>query len=142
MKMRNLLLGLAALTLTATASVAQDGPNTLDGVYSAEQAARGKDLYADFCSSCHANNLTGTPGGPGIAGVRFNVKWGKKSVGELYTYIHDNMPAGSPGLLTETEYLDVIAYILEVNKYPAGEGVELTADIEALNAITIGTAAK
>lgn len=142
MKMRTLFLGLAAMTLSATASIAQEGANTLDGVYSVEQAERGKTLYEDYCSACHANNLTGTPGGPSIAGVRFNVKWGKKSVGELYTYIHDNMPAGSPGLLTENEYIDVVAYILEVNKYPASEDSELAVDIDALNAITIGPAAK
>jgi hypothetical protein len=46
------------------------------------------------------------------------------------------MPANAPGSLSKTQYLDILAYILEVNGYPAGSQ-QLTADDQKLNQIKI-----
>lgn len=141
--MKNLLKvgGAASLALAlAIVPAAAQEATSADGIYALEQAERGVEVYANNCAACHADNMTGTPGGPGIAGSRFKALWAKKSVGELYTKIHDTMPAGMGGSLTEEEYLDVVAYILQTNKFAPGD-TAMTADIEALNAVTIGTAA-
>lgn len=128
-----------ALAMAIVPAAAQDATNA-DGIYALEQAERGAAIYADFCAACHADNLTGTPGGPGIAGSRFKALWAKKTVGDLYTKVHDTMPAGMGGSLTEEEYLDVVSYILQTNKFAPGEA-PMTADLDVLNAVTIGTAA-
>ena len=47
------------------------------------------------------------------------------------------MPVGSPRSLSPQEYADVLAYLFELNKYPAGQQ-ELTPAREQLEAITIG----
>ena len=44
------------------------------------------------------------------------------------------MPQDAPGRLSDAEYTDVVAFMLEANSYPAGE-VELPADKAALDEI-------
>src|SRR5437867_13016755 len=49
-------LAACILALGARDAVAQtraSPPSTLNGVYTAEQAVRGRDLYAGMCQSCH-----------------------------------------------------------------------------------------
>jgi hypothetical protein len=35
--------------------------------------------------------------------------------------MHDTMPQNAPGSLTAPEYIDVLAHVLSLNKYPAGD---------------------
>lgn len=88
-----------------------------DGVYTDSQAARGEDAFAVYCFSCHKN---------GFRGQAFMKSWGQDKVSSLFNFIKANMPAGSPGVASEREYLDVVAYILSTNGFPAG-GEDLTA---------------
>jgi hypothetical protein len=46
------------------------------------------------------------------------------------------MPPGGAGSLSDREYLDVVAYILQFNKYPAG-AQELTPEKSLLEKIVI-----
>lgn len=128
----------ALAAMSAIPASAQDLASA-NGIFTADQATRGMDVFEMNCAGCHASNLNGTPGGPGIAGSRFKVKWAKKTVGDFYTKIHDTMPAGMGGSLTEAEYIDIVAYILSVNKFAPGDA-ELVVDADALKAITIGAA--
>lgn len=85
---------------------------TADGVYTAAQAKSGGDLYVMLCQSCHAAiTHTGTP---------FRAKWVGRTLGDLYTYIREEMPKTEPGSLSEEEYTLVLAYILRMNGMPAG----------------------
>jgi cytochrome c553 len=85
---------------------------TADGVYTAAQAKSGGDLYVMLCQSCHAAiTHTGTP---------FRAKWVGRTLGDLYTYIREEMPKTEPGSLSEDEYTLVLAYILRMNGMPAG----------------------
>jgi len=85
---------------------------TADGVFTSAQAKSGGDLYTMLCQSCHAAiTHTGTP---------FRSKWVGRSLGELYTYIREEMPKTEPGSLSEEEYTLVLAYILRMNGMPAG----------------------
>ncbi len=107
-----------------------------DGVYTKEQANRGQATYREECLKCHAENLGGGEAGPMLAGEEFLQKWNGKTVGDLSGVISKTMPADDPGNLSRREYSDVVAYILSVNEFPAGQK-ELDRDVAALNEIRI-----
>src|SRR5437868_6355273 len=99
---------------------------TLDGVFTAAQAERGKEAYAANCASCHAKDLAGQAGPP-LQGQMFMDNWREDSVKVLYGYISTRMPQRAAGKLPEQTYLDILAHILSVNMLPAGSA-ELKAD--------------
>lgn len=118
----------AGLLSIASRADAQQAPTRLAsaGVYTAAQAAKGKDTYAGLCQSCHA---PATHTGPDFYG-----KWGGKPLSELYVYIATLMPQTDPGSLTGDEYAQVLAYLLKMNGMPAGPDA-LPADSVALKTI-------
>jgi mono/diheme cytochrome c family protein len=105
-----------------------DSVTTKSGVYTSQQALRGRDVYAGMCRNCH------TP--ESHTGAVFNAKWKGRSLAELYTYIRDQMPKNEPGSLSEQENADVLAYLLRLNQMPAGQN-ELSTDATALKRIRI-----
>jgi quinoprotein glucose dehydrogenase len=101
-------------------------PRTLAaGVYTAEQAGRGRAAYQQHCAECHMADLAGHEYAGALAGYGFQLKWQDASVAELLGRVR-SMPLGRPGSLTPQEYVDIVAYVLQRNTYPAGES-ELTA---------------
>ena len=115
---------------------AQAGKSVWDGVYSDEQAARGKKLYVESCASCHQEGLQGADLAPALKGADFVLKWTGFSVQDIFTTVANTMPADSPGKLAPQENADVLAYVMQVNKFPAGRD-ELKPDPALLKAITI-----
>ena len=114
---------IAAAALTAAAGLyAQEKRSVWDGVYSEEQAARGKDEYEYNCGNCHIHDLSGDSikDVPALAGPDFMAKWAGKSVKELLDYMATNMPQDSRGTLGAKTYADIAAYVLKVNTFPAG----------------------
>lgn len=112
----------------ATSVSAQAPRSTLAGVYSAQQATRGRDVYAGMCRSCHtAESHTG---------VTFHKTWDGRPLSELFGYISTKMPKNEPGSLAPEEYADLLAYLLKMNQMPVGP-VELPADTTVLRAIRI-----
>jgi S-disulfanyl-L-cysteine oxidoreductase SoxD len=124
----------------------------IDGVYTVEQAKRGRDQYRKRCVLCHLDNGQGQQAvpeiagqsleregdaeAPPIAGDEFLKKWNGHTVKELFEKT-STMPVGSPGALKPQEYADLVALILEFNKFPAGSQ-ELPAAPDQLGQITIG----
>ena len=90
------------------------------GVYTQEQAKAGAAIYATQCSTCHGAKLEGASG-PGLAGDAFVSKWRGQSADDLRDVIATQMPLTSPGSLKPADVLAVLAYILQQNKYPAGD---------------------
>ena len=107
-----------------TAQEAEE-PSVWDGVYSAEQAMRGKKLYEATCSRCHGEDLSGANARP-LAGESFIRDWGGLKLDGVLTRAK-TMPPGAAGALGEDGYVDIIAYVLEVNEFPHGEA-ELTGE--------------
>ena len=107
-----------------------------DGVYTAEQAARGAALYANNCASCHGTALTGGESAPPLTGGEFSSNWNGLTVGDLFERIRTSMPADRPGKLTREQNADVIAFMLSVSEFPAGK-TELEHQAEALKQIRI-----
>ncbi|MCY3688157.1 MAG: cytochrome c [Gammaproteobacteria bacterium] len=122
----------AALGAASAATAAGLG----DGLYSSEQAARGAEAYRATCSSCHALDLRGNSNSPGLRGIGFLFVWEGRSLGEFFTQMRTTMPQESPGSLTEGQYLDILAYILEQNDYPAG-GADLANASGELDTVVI-----
>ncbi len=88
-----------------------------DGVYNAEQAKRGRTVYDNKCAGCHDGGTMG----PELWGDPFLVEWENKSVGAFFSRIQTTMPEDAPGNLSENEILDIVAYVLQTNGFPAGD---------------------
>jgi mono/diheme cytochrome c family protein len=104
------------------------------GIYTEAQAKRGQTLYMNECANCHASNLNGNESAPALLGDDFAADWIGGSVGELFERTKVTMPQDSPGRLTPQECADVVAFVLNVNKYPAGTA-DLPPDAAALKQI-------
>jgi quinoprotein glucose dehydrogenase len=116
----------AASATLAAQSPAPATPTTVrDGVYSAEQAARGRAVYDTHCAECHMADLAGHEYAGALAGYGFQLKWQDAPLADLLGRMR-GMPLGRPGSLTPQEYLDILAYVLQKNTYPEGPE-ELTA---------------
>ena len=102
---------------------AQEKYSVWDGVYSEEQAARGKVEYEYNCGTCHIHDLSGDSikDVPALAGEDFLGEWNGKTLEELLDYMVANMPADSRGSLPKGTYADIASYVLKVNNFPAGK---------------------
>lgn len=98
---------------------AQPSRSVTEGVYAAEQAARGGQVYRNQCASCHGDALEGSVGPP-LAGDGFLAVWSARPVVELVDKIHNTMPLQAPEPLSRQESIDLTAYILEAGDFPAG----------------------
>ncbi|MDP9105539.1 MAG: PQQ-binding-like beta-propeller repeat protein [Candidatus Eremiobacteraeota bacterium] len=111
------LAAVAALLLAGTRPAAPAGP----GHYTRAQAASGAAVYTATCQQCHGVNLQGQSG-PGLVGAAFRNYVGKSgTAATLEDFIAKQMPADKPGSLTQQQYLDVTAFLLARNGYPAGD---------------------
>ena len=104
-----------------------------DGVYTEEQAKRGERVYGDECSRCHGPALDGGESAP-LIGDAFAKSWGGSALDELFDRIKTSMPQDDPGRLSAPQTADVLAYILNANKFPTGK-TELAQEKALLKAI-------
>jgi mono/diheme cytochrome c family protein len=132
------ILLLGATAISAPAHAAENGASALQGVYTKDQAARGKTRYFTSCAACHGGVLQGDGDTPELAGKSFMKRWGDQSVGALFTFATSQMPIGRPGSLGAQGYADIIAFILANNGYPDGEK-ELPTNEPALEGIVMET---
>ncbi len=120
------IIALAAMAASYCGLRAQTPPSSesrsvWDGVYTEEQAKRGKPLYHRQCSSCHGDMLTGGEGAPPLAGGAFLANWNGLTAGELLERIRKTMPLDAPGRLSRQQNTDILAYMMSVNNFPAGK---------------------
>ena len=125
-----------ALPPRAPLHAAEEVISVWEGVYTKEQAARGKARYFSSCAVCHGALLQGDSDSPELAGTSFMKRWGDQSVGTLFAFAMSQMPVGRPGSLGAQGYADVIAHILATNGFPDGQR-ELPANGQALERIII-----
>jgi mono/diheme cytochrome c family protein len=126
------LLVLSSFPLTAV--LAQSGGG---GDYTKVQADAGKQIFDKTCAVCHGDHLQGGVG-PALAGQQFLSvsQFQQVSAEYFYHFMSTHMPLTSPGSLTKEQYLNIMAYMLRVNGYPAGSQ-QLTDNKEELEAIKI-----
>lgn len=117
----------AATTFAALDVAAAQTKNASEGVYTAAQATRGRDLYDSSCASCHELSK--------FKGPEFTKAWTDKPLTDLHTAVI-SMPMDAPGSMKPQEYADILAYFLNINGYPAGQA-ELEGSEEAIKAVKI-----
>jgi hypothetical protein len=127
---------LAILFLIASPLLAQDTQKIWTGVYTTAQAARGKTAFETSCTNCHNRDLNGSDRGPSLHGDRFLANWLNGSINTLYSKIRFSMPATYPETVADDVKLDIVAYLLQVNAFPAGPA-ELKMDADELESIQI-----
>ncbi|MEX0891817.1 MAG: cytochrome c, partial [Gemmatimonadota bacterium] len=66
----------------------------------------------------------------------FKQRWFGQSARLLFVHIRDTMPQDFPGSLSPEQAAAMVAYILELNKQPAGEQ-PLPTDVEALDKLRL-----
>jgi mono/diheme cytochrome c family protein len=114
----------------AIALAASPRKTVWDGVYTAEQAARGEEFYKMRCARCHGASLEGTQGN-GLQGHDFMERWREDNMGSLYEFVSENMPPAPRGggriLISTPTYLDILAFVLSKNDFPPGPK-ELTTE--------------
>src|SRR5262245_65452219 len=108
---------LASLAVTVAAQATR---SVNEGVYTADQAKKGEATYKEQCAACHGDNLEGSGPMPPLAGKDFLANWQGKAVADVFEKTNTSMPATAPGSLSPEQTADVIAYLLNVGKYPAG----------------------
>lgn len=130
------LLVWAGLTAAMSGQGTSDAVTVRDGVYSASQAERGREIYVVYCRSCHSADLSGGAHGddpvPALRTDDFGVK--RKTLDNLFTYVLKSMPRDEPGALGAARTADVVAFLLRENGLPAGPS-DLPTDTGALGRI-------
>ena len=121
---------------TIEALAAQDQTTIWNGVYTDDQAKRGQQVYERECAQCHLDDLMGDGIAPSLIGSSFFFRWSDLSVGDMYVAIRTTMPQGAPASLSPAGYVDISAYLLQMNKVPGGD-TELPTDMDDLESITI-----
>ena len=129
------LLGAALLALVPVARLHAQAPAaavTPAQSYTESQAVRGGQWYASACESCHPTRDMSSPD--------FKVRWNGLTALDLFGIISTQMPQNEPGSLSRRTYVDIVAYLMQLNGVQAGSS-PLTADSTVLSAarLTFGT---
>jgi mono/diheme cytochrome c family protein len=105
--------------------------------FTADQVTTGSDIYSERCVQCHGDKLdNGEFGGAALNGSYFKKHWGGGSVAALTTYMKAKMPPDRPGSLTDQNYADLAAFLLDSNDYPKGDK-ELPSDTASQQKLTL-----
>ena len=110
--------------------------SVLDGIFTEVQAERGRVVYEAHCAECHGENLGGGEMAPGLTGVAFRFRWRGLEVTDIYDSVESTMPPEEPGTLGDQAYIDLVAFLLSANGYPAGDR-ELAADPALLSGVAV-----
>jgi mono/diheme cytochrome c family protein len=136
MHMKNTLIAVSLAGLAVLAAAAAFAQASA-GVYTDAQATRGAAVFTgSHCIMCHGATLAGSDQAPPLAGDAFMANWTGQSLGDLATRIHTTMPGDNPGSLTDAQVADVVAYILQQNKFKSG-AKEFPTDAAGQSAITL-----
>ena len=114
-------IGLAVLSAVIWMAGASGVRGQASGVYTAAQAVEGQAAYQSDCAGCHMSDFSGAFEAPELAGPNFRNAWGTRPIGELFEYIRATMPPEGAGSLSDRTYLNIIAYVLQGNGFPAGD---------------------
>jgi mono/diheme cytochrome c family protein len=130
------LSGVWLAAMSTAAAKAEQVKSVWEGAFTAAQAERGAGTYKTACSECHGGDLMGDGFAPALIGADFQSNWNDLSVGDFFERIRVSMPPSGPSGVPPAQKADIVAYILNMNKYPAGAG-ELEPKLEVLKGIKI-----
>ena len=111
---------IAAVVSVAGARSSQPTPPA-PGIFTAQQAARGKVVYDQVCASCHGPALAGGSA-PSLTGAAFQARWRHPDleVDDLFYVTRNTMPPRAAASVPLEDHAAAVAYILEANGYTPG----------------------
>jgi S-disulfanyl-L-cysteine oxidoreductase SoxD len=121
---------MAASYATATLRAQAEGASvksTWDGVYTAEQADKGSEVYTEKCQSCHGAEAGGADA-PALAGAEFAGNWDTMTAAQLFDRIRQTMPQDDPGSMSREETTNLVAYVFSKNAFPVGTALPVEGD--------------
>jgi len=100
-----------------------------DGVYTQDQAARGKGAYNAECLVCHGEEGVGevVDIAPALVGGTYVSNYDKQPLSVMFDRFRTTMPIGKENQLSAEMNADLVAYTLQLNGYPPG-ATELPAE--------------
>jgi|GEM_PF-583682 mono/diheme cytochrome c family protein len=108
-------------------------------IYTEAQATQGAIVYFQNCAMCHGPLLDGQQGGysgPALRGRDFADPSYDFHVSDIFNFVAKLMPAATPGSLSHEQDVQIMAFILKQNGYPAGT-TELTYEEAATSKVAI-----
>jgi alcohol dehydrogenase (cytochrome c) len=118
MKIIRTVLSTAGLAFLVTCGNEQSSAPAVVAVETAtfgSQAEAGALAFNTNCAACHGANLEGTTLGPLLTGFSFIQRWGTQTPALLLNNIQANMPPGGNDGISNDDYLNIVAHILNVN---------------------------
>jgi cytochrome c5 len=97
------------------------------------QAARGSEIYDQSCVRCHE--------GSQLIGPNFVESWNNRRVYDLYALVRSTMPLDDPGGMKDTEYVDLVAFLLQQNRHALARADSLRPDTLSLRSTRIAVSA-
>jgi S-disulfanyl-L-cysteine oxidoreductase SoxD len=137
MKLKSALILIGLLGSLA----AQTSRSVREGVYSEEQAKRGRTVYSEHCLECHGRDLEGDVENRPLVGGVFFSNWDGVPMLTLFDRIRVTMPGDKPGTMNRQQIADILAFVLQFNGLPAGNA-ELSTKAEILQQIRMETPAR
>ena len=137
MNIRSAVVAAAFIAISMPGSaplIAQDAAASVaDGVFTSDQAERGKKQFQQTCAACHSVSEH--------TGKNFESKWSGSTVGDVFDLVSNTMPESDPGGLKPDEYASILAFFLSESGYKQGDK-ELPPDLESLKKIRIEAPSK
>jgi hypothetical protein len=85
--------------------------------------------------------MNGSSSAPPLADEGFRIAWRGRSLGALFDCMKSTMPPGRSGTLSDADYANLVAAILEANGVTAGDAnAALPTDSQKLHQIVFGGA--
>ena len=130
----SLVVWAAALAFSTGAPVHGSAVQTTtnDGIYTKAQADGAKKQFDKICAECHAFTVAAKkkPKDLTLGDEPFFESWTGRPVVDLVNVIVLTMPNDGSAVVSEAEAVDLVAYVLQQNGFPAGQK-PLTKDAAA-----------
>src|SRR4029078_686281 len=117
------IVGITAFVLSyASVRAGQETTKTTwDAVSAKGKAAKGEGIYKEKCEKCHGADAAGADA-PSLADSGFAGDWDGLTVAQLFDRTRSSMPQDAPQSMSREETVNIIAYLLSKNNFPAGDG--------------------
>ena len=111
-----------ALSNGVAKGAAPQKATTNDGVYTKAQADGAKAQFEKLCADCHAFTVAAKkkPKDLPLGDEPFFESWSGRPLSEMISIIALTMPNDGSAVVTDQEAIDLVAYILQQNGFPAG----------------------
>ena len=100
---------------------------TVTGAGLAAQVEAGRSIYSQKGAGCHGGAGEGKAA-PAIIGPKQNLS-NYENAQKLFNFVSQAMPANAPGSLSQQDYLNVLAFLLQSNGYLKEGAPALTMDV-------------